>query len=169
MKVVEVMFDNFNRTQKLIALGLVDLIRFTNVYSDQEIRAIASENGEDINFDSLNSKRFGRYGIKVKSSSSSPTAKYADFMAMLEIARMYPEQIPPEVVIENSTLVNKEVIAGQIESAERSQKAEVRSQRKQNPSSHEATMRQGKPKIKPSKDFVNVLTTTGKRREDLMV
>ena len=36
MKVVEVIFDNFARTQKLIALGLVDMVRFTDVYSDQE-------------------------------------------------------------------------------------------------------------------------------------
>ena len=42
-------------------------------------------------------------------------AQYADFMAILESARMYPEQIPPEVVIENSTLANKEVIVSKIE------------------------------------------------------
>jgi threonine dehydratase len=41
MKVVEVLFDNFARTQKLVAMGLVDMIRFTNVYSDDEIRAAA--------------------------------------------------------------------------------------------------------------------------------
>jgi hypothetical protein len=155
MKVVEVMFDNFNRTQKLIASGLVDMIRFTNVYSDQEIRAIASENGEDINIDLLRSKRVGRYGIQVKSSSSSPTAQYADFMAMLEIARMYPERIPPEVVVENSTLANKEVIAGQIKPAQSVQRSAVSGQ---NPSSSRNTTRQGKTKMKASKDFVNTIT-----------
>ncbi len=157
MKVVEVMFDNFNRTQKLVALGLVDLIRFTNVYSDQEIRAIASENNENIDMNLLHSKRFGRYGIKVKSSSSSPTARYADFMAMLEIARMYPEQIPPEVVVENSTLANKEVIVSKIEGSSKAQKVKS------------SKGKELKKTFKTSKDFVNTLTTTGKRREDLIV
>ena len=99
-----------------------------------------------------------RYGIKVKSSSSSPTARYADFMAMLEIARMYPEQIPPEVVIENSTLANKEVIAGQIKPAQSVQRSAVSRHKK---------AEKAKPKF--SRDFVNTLTTTGKRREGLIV
>ena len=43
MKVVEVLFDNFARTQKLLALGLVDMVRFTDVYSDEEIRAVVHE------------------------------------------------------------------------------------------------------------------------------
>ena len=118
MKVVEVMFDNFARTQKMIAHGLVDMVRFAGVYSDQEIRQIASEENVDVDLGMLKNKRFGRYGIKVRSSSSSPTAQYADFMSMLEIAKMYPEQIPAEVVIENSNLNNKEVIVGQVKPAQ---------------------------------------------------
>jgi hypothetical protein len=160
MKVVEVMFDNFSRTQKLIAHGLVDMVRFTNVYSDQEIRQIASEADENIDLSILKSKRFGKYGIKVKSSSSSPTAQYADFMSMLEIARMYPEQIPPEVVIENSTLANKEVIVSKIEAASQ-QRTDNRRLTTDN--------RKTKKQMNVSKDFVNTLTTTGKRREGLIV
>ena len=87
---------------------------------------------------------------------------------------MYPEQIPAEVVIENSTLANKEVIAGQIDSAQSVQRSAVSPSTKlrtggQNPSSSRTTTRQGKTKMKVSRDFVNTLTTTGKRREDLMV
>lgn len=74
-------------------------------------------------------------------------------MAMLEIARMYPEQIPPEVVVENSTLANKEVVAGQIESAESVQRSEKTKKAKRDPSTK---LRTGKPEF--SRDFVNILT-----------
>jgi len=83
MKVVEVLFDNFARTQKLITLGLVDMVRHTDVYSDEEIRSIIT-------------------------STSSPTARYANFKSVMEIAKMFPNQIPPEAVIENSDIINKE-------------------------------------------------------------
>ena len=140
MKVVEVMFDNFARTQKMIAHGLVDMVRFTNVYSDAEIRQIASEENVNVDLGMLKNKRFGRYGIKVKSSSSSPTAQYADFMSMLEIAKMYPDRIPPEVVIENSTLANKEVIAQQVSSTKSVQQAAVSKKETSKP-------------FRPTKDF----------------
>jgi hypothetical protein len=110
MKVVEVVFDNFSRTQKLLALGLVDMIRFTDVYSDAEIRAIASEKLGAGEMELLRSRKVGKYGIRIESSSTSPTARYANFMSIMEIARMYPEQIPAQVVVENSDLLNKEKI-----------------------------------------------------------
>ncbi len=65
MKVVEVLFDNFSRTEKLLALGLVDMIRFTDVYSDNEIRAIASEKLDTKDLVQLRSRRVGKYGIKI--------------------------------------------------------------------------------------------------------
>jgi hypothetical protein len=145
MKVVEVMFDNFARTQKMIANGLVDMVRFTDVYSDDEIRQIASEENINVDLGMLKNKRFGKYGIKVKSSSSTPTAQYADFMSILEIAKMYPDRIPPEVVIENSNLANKEVIAQQVTPA-----GDV-------PAKAVSKKETTKP-FKPTVDFVNTLT-----------
>lgn len=71
-------------------------------------------------------------------------------MAMLEIARMYPEQIPPEVVVENSTLANKEVIAGKIKPAQSVQRSAVSLQKK--------TKKTMGRSLKPSRDFVNILT-----------
>jgi hypothetical protein len=149
MKVVEVLFDNFSRTEKLLAIGLVDMIRFTDVYSDNEIRAIASEKLGQKDLAQLRSRRVGKYGIKIESSSSSPTARYANFMSILEIARMYPERIPAEVVIENSDLANKEGIIQRMGSEIRSQNTEVRSQKKEKGQSK---------KMKFSRDFVNVLS-----------
>ena len=86
---------------------------------------------------------------QVKSFSSSPTAQYADFMSMLEIARTYPDRLPPEVVIENSNLANKEVIVQQIESVERGQKSVVSGQKK--------TKKETSKPFRPTVDFVNNL------------
>jgi hypothetical protein len=159
MKVVEVLFDNFARTQKLIALGLVDMIRFTDVYSDEEINAILSDgqdgrrqNTEDRRQNNTNiltllkDRKVGRYGIKIESSSSSPTAQYANFLSILEIARMYPEQLGADVVIENSTLANKELILQKVRTAARTQEPmNSRTQEKEK-------------RLKASKDFVNMIT-----------
>jgi hypothetical protein len=153
MKVVEVMFDNFSRTQKLIANGLVDMVRFAGVYSDSEIRQIASEENVNVDISLMKNKRFGMYGIKVKSSSSSPTAQYADFMSILEIAKMYPEQIPPEVVIENSNIANKEIIASKVVNSG----ARIETARPKKGATAGL-------KLKPTKDFVNTIygdTQTG--------
>ena len=75
-----------------------------------------------------------------------PTARYADFMAMLEIARMYPDRIPPEVVIANSNLANKEVIAQQVKTVNNGGKVQ---------SSKGSKL---KRKFRPTKDLVNILT-----------
>ena len=114
MKVVEVMFDNFSRTQKLITLGLVDMVRHTDVYSDEEIRNIISEKNMDADLTLLKSRKVGKYGIKIESSSSSPIARFANFNNLMDIVKTFPDRIPPEVVIENSDLANKESIIDKI-------------------------------------------------------
>jgi hypothetical protein len=146
MKVVEVLFDNFARTQKLMAGGLVEMIRFTDVYSDDEIRAIAAEKDEAVDIGLLKSRRVGRYGIRIESSSSSPTARYANFTSILEIARLFPDQVDAKVVIENSDMPDKEEIAQQIKSVEGIQEHKnSRTQKK-------------KDKLQHSRDFVNTVT-----------
>lgn len=108
MKVVELLFDNFARTQKLISLGLVDMVRFTDVYSDEEIRSIISDKNMDVDLSRLRDRKIGKYGVKIESSTSSPTARYANFTSVMDIAKMFPDRIPPEAVIENSNIINKE-------------------------------------------------------------
>ena len=90
--------------------SLVDVIRFTDIYGDDEIAAIVAESEEQVDTAGLKDKRIGRYGIKVETSSSSPTARYANFMSILEVAAMYPGQVPVEAVIEASDITNKEQI-----------------------------------------------------------
>jgi hypothetical protein len=146
MKVVEVVFDNFARTQKLLALGIVDMVRFTDVYSNEEIRAIVNEQDEKIDINLLKDRKIGRYGIKVVSSSSSPTARYAKFMSIMEIAKMYPDQIGPEVLIENSDMANKEEILQKV-------KPPVQPQEPAKPKTQSNA-----EKLKFSKDYVNILS-----------
>jgi hypothetical protein len=146
MKVVEVVFDNFARTQKLLASGIVDMVRYTDVYSNEEIRAIVAEQNESIDINLLKDRKIGRYGIKVASSSSSPTARYAKFMSIMEIAKMYPDQIGPEILIENSDMANKEEILQKVKPA-----TEVQEPAKPKPQSKAE-------KLKFSKDYVNILS-----------
>jgi hypothetical protein len=47
-------------------------------------------------------------------SSSSPIARFANFSNLMEIVKTFPNQIPPDVVIENSDLANKENIIDRI-------------------------------------------------------
>ena len=108
MKVVELLFDNFARTQKLISLGLVDMVRFTDVYSDEEIRSIISDKNMDVDLSLLRDRKVGKYGVKIETSTSSPTARYANFTSVMDVAKMFPDRIPPEAVIENSNIINKE-------------------------------------------------------------
>ena len=150
MKVVEVVFDNFARTQKLMALGLVEMIRFTDVYTDDEIAAIVAESDEDIDLGRLKDRKAGKYGITVQSSSSSPTVRYANFMNVLEIARMYPERVPAEAVIERSDLADKEKLTEQLVPPERQMENEELRMKKSKGT-------QKKRKIQMSKDFVNVM------------
>ncbi len=130
--------------------GLVDMVRFAGVYSDNEIRQIASEENVNVDINLMKNKRFGMYGIKVKSSSSSPTAQYADFMSILEIAKMYPDRIPPEVVIENSNIANKEIIASKVAASSIAVTSEKPARPKKGAMAG--------PKLKPTKDFVNVVS-----------
>ena len=144
MKVIEIVFDNLSRTQKLMGKSLVDVIRFTDIYADDEIAAIVAENEEDVELSGLKDRRIGRYGIKVETASSSPTARYANFMSILEVAKMYPGQVPVEAVIEASDITNKERIVDQIVPVVRTEE-------------HKNSRTQALKKLPTPEGFVNVL------------
>jgi hypothetical protein len=126
------------------------MIRFTDVYTDDEIAAIVAESDEDIDLGRLKDRKIGKYGITVQSSSSSPTVRYANFMNVLEIARMYPERVPAEAVIERSDLADKEKLMEQLVPPERQMENEELRMKKSKGT-------QKKRKIQMSKDFVNVV------------
>ena len=106
-----------------------------------------SEKNERIDTALLKSRKVGKYGIRIESSSSSPTARYANFTSILEIARLFPEQVDAKVVIEHSDLPNKEVILQQVRPAVSDQSTVTSKQKKE-------------AKLRHSKDFVNTVTNS---------
>ncbi len=71
---------------------------------------------------------------------------------------MYPEQIPPEVVVENSTLANKEVIAGQIKPAQSVQRSAASPSTKLRTGGQKKTKKETSKPFRPTVDFVNVIS-----------
>lgn len=113
MTVSEIVFDNFNYTQQLFSQALVELISKTNVYSEEEIRAVIEENKLDVDLAVLKSFKTGRYGIKVSQSPNMPTIRLANFQAILEAVKA-GLPIDPRFLIEASDLPNKEEIVADI-------------------------------------------------------
>ena len=105
----EIVFDNFNYTQQIFNQALVELIRKTNVYSEEEIKAVVDESKLDVDLAVLGSLKVGRYGIKISQSPNMPTTRMANFQAILEAVKS-GLPIDPEFVIELSDLPNKEAI-----------------------------------------------------------
>lgn len=110
----EIIFDNARQTFKIYSETMVDLIRFTNTFSTQEIMAIASDARIEANVDELlqaiKSRKIGKYSIKVEASPTNPTIRFANFEMLLDMARIYGEIIPPDMVIDASDIAQKEEI-----------------------------------------------------------
>lgn len=110
----EIIFDNMRYTHKIYSETMVDLIRFGNTFSTAEMMAIASESKLEGNVDQLleaiRSRKIGKYGIEVLASPTNPTIRFANFETLLEMARIYGELIPPDIVIEASDIPKKDEI-----------------------------------------------------------
>jgi len=122
LTVSEIIFDNFRRTQRQLGLFLWEVIRDSEVYSDEEIVAVVEEShlkgfmqvdevtGEQtIDLSPMRSWKQGRYGVKVSQSPNLPTIRLANFEQMLECVRL-GIPIPPEMIMELSDVPNKEEI-----------------------------------------------------------
>ena len=107
----EIVFDNFNYTLQLFNTALVDIIRQTEVYSDEEIAAIVEDaNLEDkINLENIRTFRLGKYGIKISQNPNLPSIRAENFNSILEATKANLP-IDPEFVIELSDLPNKDKI-----------------------------------------------------------
>ena len=110
----EVIFDNMRQTHKIYSETMVDLIRYGNTFSTQEMMAIASEEKMEANVDELldaiRSRKIGKYGINVEASPTNPTIRFANFEMLMDMAKLYGEIIPPDIVIEASDMPKKEEI-----------------------------------------------------------
>lgn len=123
--VSEIIFDNFARTQKQLGIFLWEIIRRTDVYSEQEIMSIVQESNlksfikqgpegqQIIDISPIRSWYLGRYGIKVSRSTNLPTVKMANFEMALDALRA-GLPIPPDIIMELSDLPNKDEIVARL-------------------------------------------------------
>lgn len=132
----EIIFDNMRYTHKIYSETMVDLIRFGNTFSTAEMMAIASEAKLEQNVDQLldaiRSRKIGKYGIEVLASPTNPTVRFANFEMLLDMAKIYGEIIPPDIVIEASDLSRKEEIIERLRQRAREQARLAQMQARQN-------------------------------------
>ena len=110
----EIIFDNMKLTHKIYSETMIEMIRFGNTFSTAEMMAIASEAKMEQNVDQLleaiRSRKIGKYGIAISSSPTNPTIRFANFEMLLDMAKIYGEVIPPDIVIEASDVAHKDEI-----------------------------------------------------------
>jgi len=132
----EIIFDNMRYTHKIYSETMVDLIRFGNTFSTAEMMAIASEakleQKVDQLLDAIRSRKIGKYGIEVLASPTNPTVRFANFEMLLDMAKVYGEIIPPDMVIQASDLSQKDEIVERMRQRAREQAQLARQQARQN-------------------------------------
>lgn len=106
----EVVFDNFRRTKQMSTVYLIDRIRGTDVYSDDEIKMIVEEEDLKVDIQQLRNWKGGRYGVKVSWGDKSPTTRLANFQVIMEAFQRAPDVVPVELVFEMSDIPNKDKI-----------------------------------------------------------
>lgn len=122
----EVVFDNYKLTQQIYAETLIDLIRHSNVYSAQEIIAIADDKKIEADIDQMvqlmKSIKVGKYGVTILQSPSNPTIRFANFEILMEIARLYEGMIPPDILLDSSDIPRKEEVVERLKQSMEEQK-----------------------------------------------
>jgi len=122
----EMIFDNYKLTHQIYAETVCELIRTGQTFSTQEVLAIAGDEKEiDANIDqimeALRSIKVGKYGCKVSKSPNNPTTRDANTKMLLDLAKAFPEVIPPEIIIESSDVPKREQILESIKAAKEAQ------------------------------------------------
>ena len=133
LMVSEIVFDNFDRTQAGVGEFLWEIIRTSDVYSEQEITAVAQESslkdflrtdeatGEVVvDLSPLRNWDQGRYGVRVAAGKAAPTVRIAQFEQMLEAVKA-GLPIPARFLIELSDLPNKEQILEELRALSQTQ------------------------------------------------
>lgn len=110
----EPIFDNFEYTQLLLGETLLELIRKTDVFSDEEIlKIIDTSKIEGFSPDLMKSRALGRYQLVLTTSSTSQTIRMQNFLMLIEAVKA-GLPISPEIIVEASDLPYKEVILEEI-------------------------------------------------------
>ncbi|MEA3313031.1 MAG: hypothetical protein U9Q18_01500, partial [Caldisericota bacterium] len=118
----EIIFDNMKYTHKIYSETMVEMIRYGNTFTTQEMMAIASEKKIEANVDQLleaiRSRKIGRYGIEISNSPTNPTIRFANFEMLMDMAKVYGEIIPPDIVLDASDVPKKEEIVQRLKQAQ---------------------------------------------------
>ena len=110
----EIINDNYRYTKKIYGSALVEVIRMTELYSEEEIQAVLNESKTPVDMQALRDFKTGRYGITVNESQSSPTIRMANLAILLDAFKQ-GVPIPLDLIIEQSDLPNKEEIIARIQ------------------------------------------------------
>jgi len=125
---VATVFDNFARTQESLGEFLFEIIRNTNIYSDEEIIQVigqaklkefmvtdpeTEEPTGKIDLEPLRNWKSGRYGIKIGEAPTTPTLRMENFENLMKMAQT--GFIPPSIAISASDLPDKEGMLEQIQ------------------------------------------------------
>jgi len=118
----EIIFDNMKYTHKIYSETMIEMIRYGNTFTTQEMMAIASEAKIEANVDQLleaiRSRKIGRYGIEISSSPTNPTIRFANFDMLMDMAKVYGEIIPPDIVLDASDVPKKDEIVERLKQAQ---------------------------------------------------
>ena len=85
----------------------------------QQREEVAKQIAKQIVMSELHNLYKGRYGIAVAQSNFSPTVKNANMNMLLQLSAMMPNVIPPEYIIKQTDLPDKEVILNSIQQRQR--------------------------------------------------
>jgi len=123
----EQLFDNFEWTQRILGQKIVDFIRKTDTFSDEELAAIAEERnfrpidkatGQAIDVMQLiKSRKVGKYGIVMSTRQNTPTARAYSFQTMIEAVKN-GLQIPTEMLVEASDWPFKDELIEKMKAAQ---------------------------------------------------
>jgi len=109
----EIVNDNYKYTKKIYGTALVDVIRMTELYSEEEIQSILTESKVKPDMQALRDFKTGRYGVTVSESQSSPTIRMANLSILLDAFKQ-GVPIPMDLIIEMSDLPHKEEVIARI-------------------------------------------------------
>lgn len=116
----EILNDNYRYTKKIYGTALVEVIRMTDLYSDEEIKMVLSESKIPPDMQALKNLKTGRYSVTVGESTTSPTIRMANLAILLDAFKQ-GVPIPLDLIIEQSDLPNKEEIISRIKAQMESQ------------------------------------------------
>lgn len=127
--VIESMFDNLHLSEKILGKLLIEMIQKSGAYSREEmVKVVIDGEEKDVALNKKTKSLFGaiqkiendlsigRYDIAVTTSPSMPTVRMANLHVMLTMAKQ-GLPVPPDMIIEQSDIPNKEELKDRMKSA----------------------------------------------------